>query len=331
MSKIFSENRAAFGSADKSLITSVALAALVILGCAPNEPQKNGVQLVSENSIFRLEISDYSRDEVVSVEKPELVVSVWVDDNEFGDEELEHLVSIFPNIVSIDLGRTKITDNAANHLSLLKHLAVLDVYYTEITNSFFSNIDPNQCVNIKKIHASNCHCLRNGVKGIGRFPNLEVLDLSMNSNTSGTVFECLRQCSKLEKVYLSNTSVDGSGEVLTDKARVRELYIAGTLFDNGQVDSLTGLSSLQVLDVSQNSGLTNEAVIGFVDHPEITVLNLSGTSVTYEVIEELSKNKNLRRIYIDDCPHLPSKREVVESLSIHRPSVRVGRHGEIVF
>ncbi|MCL8268648.1 hypothetical protein M9Y82_18830 [Leptospira weilii] len=113
------------------------------------------------------------------------------EDSQIDDRGLSYFI-FFPNLGSLNLGRTKITDAGLSHLLALKKLESLYIYQTAIT------------------------C--NGIKEIEKIQSLVQLDISYNTGINDSCIENIARMKRLTSIELGSTSISLDGS-----ARLRKL------------------------------------------------------------------------------------------------------------
>ncbi len=119
-------------------------------------------------------------------------------DSGFGDEELARLAPVEANMVTLNIGRGRITDDGMEHIGRMKNLTRLDLSNTQVSDA--------------------------GLIHLAELPRLEYLNLYGTKITDGGL-KPLQRVSSLRRIYLWQTGVTDEGlatlyQSLRDEARI---------------------------------------------------------------------------------------------------------------
>lgn len=160
-----------------------------------------------------------------------------------------------------------------------------------------------------------------GVKHLGRFTNVEWLDLTRTEVTDEAITQAAKM-KNLRMLDLSRTMIKGSNlELLVPLKNLRTIKLAGnniapgklkvfakspqmvwmdlrrTLITDGDIKALSVLPRVRVLDLDYNRTLTNACVPSLATFKELECISLEDTSITGRGLAKL-KGSKVRRISI---------------------------------
>jgi Leucine-rich repeat (LRR) protein len=232
-------------------------------------------------------------------ERLEVTFPKQADQNLF--EQVVPLISNLPNVVSINLGGTDVTD--IGRISRFTDLQTLDLHSTSV-----SDLGPaSRLASLRTLNASNTRVT--SLAALTKLRQLENLDVSdspvedlsplssiqslRSINLSGipiNSIEPLRGLGGLEKVNLSGTSVRDVG-ALSNLKDLRALNLGGT-----SISAITSLSGLAHLENLNLSGAGIASLNGIEGLTALNVLNLGNINATN--LAPLSGLRNLSYLVI---------------------------------
>lgn len=183
-----------------------ALSASKVLGMRAGEPNADAVAHLTELGATITSIA---------VNLPQYLSVEWISTyHKTTDAEVEQILHIAPNVVEVDLSRTKVTDDGLEHIGKLGRLTHLNLNRTAVTDA--------------------------GVKHLGELRGLEWLNLYGTEVSDASLPE-LAKHKKLKALYIWNTKITGEGadklrKVLPDAKIVGETEARASRFDNLDVD-----------------------------------------------------------------------------------------------
>lgn len=142
------------------------------------------------------------------------VIELRFDYSGIQDEDFSHLV-LFPELRSLSIGGTHVSDNALKHLAKLKKLESLALYYTGITEAGIEHLQ--QCHHLRVVNLFGSGVGIGGVKFLRDLQQLEVVVMPIAVTTEAQLAE-LKQLSQI-------TTLDLSGSTIT-ATQLQELRIA---------------------------------------------------------------------------------------------------------
>jgi len=151
----------------------------------------------------------------IAVNEPQHLSVEWISTyHKTTDKEVEQILHIAPNVVEVDLSRTKVTDKGLAHMGKLARMTHLNLNRTGITDA--------------------------GLKGLGDLRSLEWLNLYGTEVTDAALPE-LAKHKRLKALYIWNTKITGEGadklrKALPDAKVVGETDTKAGRFDNLDVD-----------------------------------------------------------------------------------------------
>ena len=197
---------------------------------------------------------------------------------EITDEALIHLPpGSFPKLLYLNLTYAKITKKSISILSHWKNLETLilsrceSVIFCKPISDHFSNITSLEIADTSTTDESVADV-------ISQLPKLKSLDISDCRQVTGQLF-----CSLPSHAFSTLTSLDASRTHATSA-------------------SIIALSHLQLetLNVSNCKGVDDQANPLDFDFPNLSFLNVSGTSITDYFVQQLARNRKIKKLkYLD--------------------------------
>eukprot|EP00543_Licmophora_paradoxa_P011220 CAMPEP_0202458294 /NCGR_PEP_ID=MMETSP1360-20130828/24288_1 /ASSEMBLY_ACC=CAM_ASM_000848 /TAXON_ID=515479 /ORGANISM="Licmophora paradoxa, Strain CCMP2313" /LENGTH=774 /DNA_ID=CAMNT_0049078775 /DNA_START=145 /DNA_END=2469 /DNA_ORIENTATION=+ len=215
-----------------------------------------------------------------------------------GDWAIAHLAdnSVAPNLISLDLADTDLTDMGMIHLKKLRNLSRLSLFYCNITNA--------------------------GLRHISHLTKLEVLNLdSREISDSGLAH--LRTLKNLKSLDIFSGRITDSG--CSHLARIKSLetleLCGGGVGDVG-CTLLATLDNLTSLNLSQNERITNRGAAALGALSNLKSLNLSNTRVSSEALKYLGGLVNLQSLALYGCRGIADSDGPLVSLQNGLPSLK---------
>lgn len=178
-----------------------------------------------------------------------------IDSCPVGDWAIAHLAdnNVIPNLKSMDLADTDVTDLGAGHLAKFRNLTRLSLFYCNITNR--------------------------GLRHISEMSQLEVLNLdSREISDSGLSY--LRNLQRLRCLDLFSGRITDSGCAhLAHMKSLQSLELCGGGVGDLGCSFISGLHNLTTLNLSQNERITNRGAQALGSLKNLKALNLSNTGV----------------------------------------------------
>lgn len=214
------------------------------------------------------------------------------DNYDLTSEDLNDIVSLFPNLYSLDLPNNKITD-----ISMLKNLKFL--YYINLDNNEISDITslPNSLSEISLVN--------NNISDISVLNSFEYLNFLDISNNSINWNENTLKNPNLFWLSISNTGFNNINYI----SSLKNLYYLDV--SNNSLESLNGIEnfSVDVLDISSNNQIKDFELLKKMDSMEYGIalyadncsiqdisifndMNIYSLSLENNQIKDLSKFNN---------------------------------------
>ena len=142
------------------------------------------------------------------------------------DNAIMRLVSTWPNLESISLESSRITDVGLSHIGSLRHLRYLNVSRTKITDK--------------------------GLKSLVGLPHLTTLHAGHNNITDrGMMY--LGKLTSLEKLAINRTDITDRGlREVQGLANLKRIYFVGTKVTKDGLEYLRPLKSIEYVGASEN-------------------------------------------------------------------------------
>jgi Leucine-rich repeat (LRR) protein len=227
-----------------------------------------------------------------------------------GDWTVAHLAdnNVIPNITTLDLADTDLSDIGMTKISQFKHLKKLSLFYTNISDSGLRHLS-----SLTNLEVLNLDSRDIGDDGLRHLRNLPLVSLDL---FSGRVTDL--GCAFLSKIKtLVNLELCGGG--------IGDLGCA----------HLATLSNLECLNLSQNERITNSGAAALATLTNLKALNLSNTCVTPQALKFFSGLLKLQSLALYglrdmiDSPHLDSLQSELPSLRCLRLNSEENEDGVI--
>jgi len=193
-----------------------------------------------------------------------------------GDWTVSHLAEgVVPNLVSLDLADTELSDLGMVHISKFKKLKRLSLFYCNLTNS--------------------------SLRHLSMLSNLEVLNLDSREIGDSGLWH-LRTLKKLKSLDIFSGRITDAG--CSHIAKIKSLesleLCGGGVSDNG-CSTLATLENLISLNLSQNERITNRGAAALAALSKLKALNLSNTRVNSGALIHFSDLMNLKSLALYGC------------------------------
>ena len=180
-----------------------ALDANKVLAMRAEEPNADAIALLNELGATVTSIA---------VNSPQYLSVEWISTyHKTTDKEIEKILHIAPNVVEVDLSRTKVTDKGLEYMGKLGRLTHLNLNRTEITDA--------------------------GLKHLGDLRSLEWLNLYGTGITDAALPDIAKH-KKLKAVYVWNSKITGEGVEKLRKALPNAKVVAETDAKASRFDNL---------------------------------------------------------------------------------------------
>lgn len=210
--------------------------------------------------------------------------------DESSDSSLAAAVSLHPNLETLSLSTSKITDAGLKLVGKLKKLEGLFLNDTNITDKGLKNIGHMQ--SLERLFLDQMPVTDAGLEHIKNLTNLQELRLSTTAITDKGM-EKITNFVKLKLLDLSSTAITDKGlSSLKDLRRMENLDVSGTKITDSGLKHLAGWKELSILDASQTP-LTDKGVSELAKLTELRRLYLADTAITDAAVKDLVKLKNL--------------------------------------
>ena len=185
------------------------------------------------------------------------------------------------HLTRLNLEGTKITDSALQHLSTLTSLEALNIGKIQVTDAGLQAI--TSLTNLKELTLGGDKLTDAGLQSLRELPGLTLLDLG------GTQ----RQDSGIWSVSFTQPGL----ESIAGLKYLRCLRLDGTLLSARGLETIKGLSALELLDLHGCVHIGDDAVPILAAMRSMRFLDLTGTHVSASAIEELRRKRPDCRIY----------------------------------
>lgn len=217
-----------------------------------------------------------------------------------GDWSIAHLADndVVPNLISLDLADTELTDLGMVHLEKFKNLKRLSLFYCNISNG--------------------------GLRHLGKLTSLEVLNLDSREIGDEGLWH-LRTLRQLKSLDIFSGRITDSG--CSHLAKIKSLesleLCGGGIGDLG-CSMLATLENLTSLNLSQNERITNRGAAALAALSNLKTLNLSNTRVTSSALIHFSDLIRLQSLALYGCRGIEDSRGL-DQLQNGLPSLKCVR------
>lgn len=213
----------------------------------------------------------------------------------FGDEQVG-LLKQFPNVRTLFLDRTKITDAGLPGLLSLKELTHLQLTETQVTAESFPRfaslnwlyLDGSrtedtgiesvaQLPALTKLSVRDTRITNAATAHIRHMPSLQVLEAS-NTQIDDEGLSELRHALKLSTLDLSDSSITGEGFRMWNSSRLTRLWLDRTALDDEGVKNLVKLAPFRELSLEDTS--ITDLCLPALAQIGVDALNVSGSQLT---------------------------------------------------
>ena len=214
-----------------------------------------------------------------------------------GDWALSHLAenNVTPNLTSLDLADTDVTDVGAAHLPKFTKMTRLSLFYCNISNV--------------------------GLRHLASMPSLEALNLdSRDIGDDGLSFLCgLKNLKSLD--LFSGRITDAGCAHLSKIKSLESLELCGGGIGDIGCAYIASLDNLSSLNLSQNERITNRGAASLAALTNLKALNLSNTKVTSAALRFLGGLLKLQSLAMYGCRGIEDS-EGLHALQQELPSLR---------
>ncbi|CAN1289990.1 F-box/LRR-repeat protein 14 [Linum perenne] len=199
--------------------------------------------------------------------------SLNLDSCKIGDEGLANLSGL--PLKSLELSDTEVGSSGLRHLSGLTQLESLNLSFTLVTDSGLRRL--SGVTSLRSLNLDARQITDAGLAALTSLTELAHLDL-FGARISDTGTNCLR--------YFKN---------------LQSLEICGGGITDAGVKNIKDLSRLTVLNLSQNSNLTDKTLEMISGLEELVSLNVSNSLISNKGLQHLKPLKNLRSLTLESC------------------------------
>lgn len=212
------------------------------------------------------------------------------------DWGIAHLVdnNVCPNLITLDLADTDISDAAMPKIAQFRHLRHLSLFYCNISNRGLSYL-----VSMKSLEVLNLDSREIGNDGLKYLQDLPLTSLDLFSS----------RVTDIGCVYLSKI------ETLTS------LELCGGGISDLGCSQIATMSSLTSLNLSQNESITNCGAAALSALTNLEALNLSNTSVNSNALKFFEGLLKLQSLAMYGCNDMDDSL-TLSSLQSELPSLR---------
>ncbi|KAG7360712.1 leucine rich repeat LRR-containing protein [Nitzschia inconspicua] len=232
-----------------------------------------------------------------------LLEEINLDSCPISDWSIGHLAdnSVVPNLISLDLADTDLSDLGMVHIAKFKKLKKLSLFYCNLTNS--------------------------SLRHLSKLTELEVLNLDSREISDAGLFH-LVGLGKLKSLDIFSGRITDTGcHHIAQIKTLESLELCGGGITDAGCATLATLENLTSLNLSQNDRITNRGAAALAALIKLKVLNLSNTRVNSEAMIHFSDLRNLQSLAIYGCRGMdtPGGSVVLDMLQSGLPNLKCVR------
>ncbi len=316
----------------------IAIACIVLLGCANEAPQDNAsgpstVNALNENQENRQagqtmgstpKSGENSPDETPLEDPPDeqpidnenalkaltkagvefkvdgdgLIIEANLRDMEVDAKLLAHLTKL-PRLRSVLLNASNVQDEQLKELGNIATLQNLDLRNNNVTTAGVAHLVGLK--NLKALRLSgNEDVDDDSLKTMAQLSNLKALMLD-GCWISADGLKHLKSLTKLEELYLAGTLADEeAAEVLAGLPGLKKLRVAQCSIPDAGIEKLGQITTLTELDLSENTLMTDAGVAHLANLTNLTRLNLWRCVIGNEGVAHLAGLNRMQWLNIDN-------------------------------
>ena len=165
-----------------------------------------------------------------------------------GDDILERLHRL-PNLVTVQLLNTAVTDQGVKHIAKVSRLYRLTFFSTKISDSQLRHLKAISTLHTLQIIRTNLD--GSGLEHVQELPSLRKLYLD-GTDTNDAALQHVGRMSRLECLSLDETKITSRGlHHITGLKNLQRLYLNETMIDDEAIDILLKLTRLEFLFVDE--------------------------------------------------------------------------------
>ncbi|HUP79960.1 MAG TPA: leucine-rich repeat domain-containing protein [Pirellula sp.] len=219
------------------------------------------------------------------------------------DSDLKKLAN-FPELVTIDLAYTKVTDEGLSQLKSLENVRFLSLFYAEnVTDTGIAHL--KHWKRLEQLNVRGTKVTSTLFEHLANMLSLRSLDVGF-SRVNDDNFERLGELPNLERFSIGGNKMSGTAlPLLKLLPNLRELAIGGQQrTDSGlwsisvtdfNVSHIADLSGLKMLDLS-GTAISDSGVAQLSRLKKLETLDLSRTKLTAKGVSALAKIQSLRHL-----------------------------------
>ncbi|KAL0010776.1 hypothetical protein SO802_005884 [Lithocarpus litseifolius] len=218
--------------------------------------------------------------------------------NEITDACLVHLKGL-TNLESLNLDSCKIGDEGLVNLTGLRHLKCLELSDTEVGSSGLRHL--SGLANLESLNLSFTVIDDGGLRKLSGLSSLKSLNLDVRQ-ISDAGLAALTSLTGLNHLDLFGARITDAGtNHLRNFKNLRSLEICGGGLTDTGVKNIKNLSYLRLLNLSQNSNLTDKTLELISGLTELVSLNVSNSRITSVGLRHLKTLKNMKSLTLEGC------------------------------
>ncbi len=255
-----------------TLAQAEAVVALIKAGAAL---KSDGTEVVIEVDLRKATITDELLSTLATLQS---VRTLNLSDTTFGDAQISTLEKINPQLTSLDLRGCALSDKATAAIARFTGLRALR----------FSGKSGKTTIG------------DDGLKALAACKSLKVLALDdLWIGTTG--LEALTGLTELEELYLAGTVIDDSSiKLLAKFPKLKKLRLARTQVSDDALPTLSAQTTLEDLDLSENSLISNTGLTHVAKLTRLKKLNLWRVQISDEGIQQLAPLEQLEWLNLDN-------------------------------
>ena len=281
-------------------------AAVEALEAAGATFRRDGSGHITEVSLRGSEATDDALKHVAGLKN---LKSLLLNDVPISDEGLAHLVDLQAPLTNLDLRGTAVSNSGLRHIVHLQTLRGLR----------FSGESGSTTVDDE------------GMQFVAELANLKALALD-NLWVGDLGIEKLKGLANLEELYLASTTIgDDALKLAQQFPKLKKLRISQNQITDAGLAHLAGNTTLEELDLSENSQLTDAGLAHLADLTGLKKLNLWRLGISDAGVSHLAALVNLEWLNLDNTrlsdAGLPALKDMAKLKFLHLGSTQISDAG----
>jgi Leucine-rich repeat (LRR) protein len=209
-------------------------------------------------------------------QKTNELTNLRIESNAFTNDDFGVVIK-FKAIDTLHVRRSKVTDDGLKNLNQLPNLQYLILNEnTNLRGTGFANFTGNKT--LKTLMLRGCPISDEGVQSIAKIESLVSLNLAV-SKVTNKALKSVDKLDNLESLWLTKTAIDNTGLKYIKGPSLRALLVGDTSIDDEAVKTIAGLPKLAWLDIS-GTKVTDNCVDDLLKINGLQILDIRRTRIS---------------------------------------------------